>query len=470
MSAVAAPADLVVENGRVLSIEGGRTRLVAADVVIAGGRVRALVPRGACSMSATPPGGRTRLDACGCIVMPGLVNAHTHSPEMLARGRAERARFGDWMAAVWADLDTLSPERARLAVLLGAAEMIATGVTGVVDHLRRFPMTEAVLEAVVNAYADTGMVACVPVMLRDAADANGRMVDAPHLSALPSAERQIALVRETTAFAARRGVRLGLGPSAPHRCSDDLLELVFGAAVRDGLPVHTHVDETADIAAAARRRFGRSTIAHLAASGLLTPTTALAHCVGIGARDAERIAAGGAVVVHNPVANMRLGSGICPVPDLMRAGAAIALGTDGAAGNDGQNLRESLKLAALLPRRPDIDPDDWPTCAAVLDMATSAGQRVLREPAEHALAGRIVPGAPADLAIFDDDPDGDPESADEATVAARLVLGNTGRRARHVVAGGRVLLEDGRSTTIDLDAIRAALGDARTRARQETCA
>jgi len=370
------------------------------------------------------------------------------------------------MSAVWADLDDLSPQRARLAVLLGAAEMIGTGVTGVVDHLRRFPMTESVLEAVVDAYSDTGMAACVPVMLRDAADATGRMVDAPHLSALPSAERQIAIVLEARARAARRGVRLGLGPSAPHRCSDDLLARVGIAAARDGLPVHTHVDETSEIAAAAHRRFGRSTVAHLEETGLLTENTALAHCVAVSARDAERIAVHESVVVHNPVANMRLGSGTCPVPDLLRAGAAIALGTDGAASNDGQNLWETLKLAALLPRGPDTDPDDWPTSAAVFQMATAAGQRVLREPAEHALAGRIVPGAPADLAVFDDDPDG----MDEDTVAVRLVLGGTGRRARHVVAGGRILLENGRSTTIDVDAIRAALGDTRMLAGQETCA
>ena len=131
-----------------------------------------------------------------------------------------------------------------------------------------------------------------------------------------------------------------------------------------------------------------------------------------------------------------------------------------------KTFEETLKLAALLPRGPDTDPDDWPTSAAVFQMATAAGQRVLREPAEHALAGRIVPGAPADLAVFDDDPDG----MDEDTVAVRLVLGGTGRRARHVVAGGRILLENGRSTTIDVDAIRAALGDTRMLAGQETCA
>jgi len=225
------------------------------------------------------------------------------------------------------------------------------------------------------------------------------------------------------------------------------------AAMSADTLIHTHVDETAEDAAEARVRFGRSSIMHLDRLGLLRPSTACAHVVHVTDEDIARLAVSGTVAVHNPVSNSRLGSGIARLPALLAAGVAVALGTDGAASNDAQDMWEVLKLAALLPRLSESQPSSWPSAATLLDMATRQGQAASGLARSEPLAGLIAAGAPADLIVLDDDPlviqgDADP--------AASLVLGAR-PQPRHVIARGRVLLRDRVLTTIDEAALRRRL-------------
>src|SRR5262249_33101029 len=142
------------------------------------------------SPGSTPPHAAAELIAAGGgLVMPGLVNAHTHSPENLARGCAERARLPEWMGAVWPRLDALPLGALRLAIEIGAAEMIRHGVTSVVDHFRQTPMSAPALTAAVETYAATGLRCTLAVMLRDAPAAGG-LVGAPHVAAAPAAALQ----------------------------------------------------------------------------------------------------------------------------------------------------------------------------------------------------------------------------------------------------------------------------------------
>jgi 5-methylthioadenosine/S-adenosylhomocysteine deaminase len=220
------------------------------------------------------------------------------------------------------------------------------------------------------------------------------------------------------------------------------------------LQVHTHLDETVEDAQAAHRRFGRSSVSQLDHIGLLGPRLACAHAVHVSASDIERLAATGTVVVHNPVSNMRLGSGIAPLPAFLVAGVAVALGTDGAASNDTQNPWEVIKLAALLPRLGTGDPTAWPRAATILALATRGGHRVTGFAAAEPRAGTIADSAPADLIVFDDDP---LAQLDQGSVEAILVLGAPAHRPRHVIARGRVLMRDRSLTTIDEDGLRDRL-------------
>jgi len=436
--------DLLVADARVLRPDRAGARLERADLAIKDGRIVRLAPPGSLAHHAASE----LIAAGGGLVMPGLVNAHTHSPENLARGRAERARLSEWMGAVWPALDTLPAHLVRLAIEIGAAEMIRHGVTSVVDHFRQTPMTTQALTAAVEAYAAIGMRCTLALMLRDSAHA-GTLIGAPHVAAAPSAAEQISLVAATSSWARQQGVDLAFGPSAPHRCSDALLRMV--AHEHPDLQVHTHLDETVEDAQAAHRRFGRSSVSQLDHIGLLGPRLACAH---VTASDIDRLAATGTVVVHNPVSNMRLGSGIAPLPAFLAAGVAVALGTDGAASNDTQNPWEVIKLAALLPRLGTADPTAWPRAATILALATRGGHRVTGFAAAEPCAGTIADSAPADLIVFDDDP---LAQLDQGGVEAILVFGAPAHRPRHVIARGRVLMRDRSLTTIDEDGLRDRL-------------
>ena len=436
--------DLLVADARVLRPDRAGARLERADLAIKDGRIVRLAPPGSLAHHAASE----LIAAGGGLVMPGLVNAHTHSPENLARGRAERARLSEWMGAVWPALDTLPAHLVRLAIEIGAAEMIRHGVTSVVDHFRQTPMTTQALTAAVEAYAAIGMRCTLALMLRDSAHA-GTLIGAPHVAAAPSAAEQISLVAATSPWARLQSVDLAFGPSAPHRCSDALLRMV--AHEHPDLQVHTHLDETVEDAQAAHRRFGRSSVSQLDHIGLLGPRLACAH---VTASDIDRLAATGTVVVHNPVSNMRLGSGIAPLPAFLAAGVAVALGTDGAASNDTQNPWEVIKLAALLPRLGTADPTAWPRAATILALATRGGHRVTGFAAAEPCAGTIADSAPADLIVFDDDP---LAQLDQGGVEAILVFGAPAHRPRHVIARGRVLMRDRSLTTIDEDGLRDRL-------------
>ena len=436
--------DLLVADARVLRPDRAGARLERADLAIKDGRIVRLAPPGSLARRAASE----LIAAGGGLAMPGLVNAHTHSPENLARGRAERARLSEWMGAVWPALDTLPAHLVRLAIEIGAAEMIRHGVTSVVDHFRQTPMTTQALTAAVEAYAAIGMRCTLALMLRDSAHA-GTLIGAPHVAAAPSAAEQISLVAATSSWARQQGVDLAFGPSAPHRCSDALLRMV--AHEHPDLQVHTHLDETVEDAQAAHRRFGRSSVSQLDHIGLLGPRLACAH---VTASDIDRLAATGTVVVHNPVSNMRLGSGIAPLPAFLAAGVAVALGTDGAASNDTQNPWEVIKLAALLPRLGTADPTAWPRAATILALATRGGHRVTGFAAAEPCAGTIADSAPADLIVFDDDP---LAQLDQGGVEAILVFGAPAHRPRHVIARGRVLMRDRSLTTIDEDGLRDRL-------------
>jgi len=357
--------DLLISDARILHCADGR--IEPADILIDGGRIVELSP----PRSLPPTSAVDRIDAGSGLVLPGLVNAHTHSPENLARGRCERARLAEWRDAIWPSLDALGADDLKLAIEIGAAEMIRGGVTGVVDHFRQTPMRADAIEAAIDAYAAIGLCTTLAVMLRDGGDRTGALPGAAHVKKVPSAREQIALVAAAAERARGRGVAIAFGPSAPHRCSDALLEAL--AAMSADTLIHTHVDETAEDAAEARARFGCSSIMQLGRLGLLRPATACAHVVHVSDDDIARLAAAGAVAVHNPVSNSRLGSGVARLPALLAAGVVVALGTDGAASNDSQDMWEVLKLAALLPRLSGAPPSSWPSAATLIDMATRQG-------------------------------------------------------------------------------------------------
>jgi 5-methylthioadenosine/S-adenosylhomocysteine deaminase len=331
----------------------------------------------------------------------------------------------------------------------------------VLDHVGLGPSVDhGVLEAVVSAYSLSGLRVGLAPMLEDrdllydrvAAADRDLAADLPR----PLGTTQAAADLLAAAFARWDGagegrIRVLAGPSSLMWASDRLLERCAELAGESGRPLHLHAAETWRQERIVRERFGESSIAALDRRGLLGPKTSLAHCIWVGDRDIELLADRGVVVVTNPVSNLRLGSGVAPVARLLAAGVTVAVGTDGAASNDSQNLPEALKLTALLAHRDGIRPAAGITRDALLAMGTTAGARAA---GWDDGVGRIVAGAHADLALLDLDA---PAFVVLHDALRQWLFAGGAHSARTVIVAGRVVLEDGEPTTIDVPAIAAEL-------------
>jgi len=247
------------------------------------------------------------------------------------------------------------------------------------------------------------------------------------------------------------GISIGLAPSGPQRCSDELLSGCAELADELDLAIHIHVLETRMQALSGRKRYGRTLPEHLDGLGFLGPRVSFEHGVWLTDHDVELVAGSGTGIVHNPVSNLKLGSGICPVPALLRAGVNVALGSDGAASNDGNDMYATVKIAALLHKHWGTDYREWLGAREAWAMATTAGAR----PMGDGTVGRLAPGARADLVLLDLDalvftPLNDP--------LKQIVLGSSRTALRSAMVAGRWVLWDDVVTGVDE---RAVLSEAR---------
>lgn len=427
---------LVLRGGVVVDPRGARS----ADVLVEGDRIR-----GVGELSDVRDA--EVLDLGGDLVIPGLVNAHHHSPDGLATGTLPIAPLELWsLASVSAR--SLSPDQLRLAALFSAAQLLRGGVTAVVDMVRPWPTpTLEAFDAVAAAYADSGMRAAVAIVVADLPVERtlplGRWTGAAADAGVVAS--QLDVVREVVRRWHGRDGRISVhvAPSGPQRCSDELFAGAIDLARATRTLLHTHALETLAQAEQARRRWGRPLVAHLERIGALGPSTVLAHVVWPEADDPGRLAASGAVVVHNPASNAALGSGLAPVPAMREAGVTLALGTDAASCNDGLSMFEAMKLATTVHRPGEPDWHRWPTPADALRWATEGGAAALGLGTE---VGRIEAGRLADIVVLD------------ARAAAfvppndlrhQLVMRAAPDAVRHVFVGGRQVVRDGELLTIE---------------------
>jgi guanine deaminase len=285
-------------------------------------------------------------------------------------------------------------------------------------------------------------------MLRDRVAGNGQMVG------VASSIRPISIpeARELWTEVAKRHdprsrVTMALGPSGATRCSDAMLQLAVELSQQHSLCLHTHVAETRSCVEAAQQLYGCRTVRHLDDLGFLGPRTSLAHCVWVDDGEIELIAQSGAVVVHNPISNMMLGAGVAPVPAMIAAGARVAVGTDGAASNGGQDIFESIKCAALIARCGTANAGDWLTAGQAMTLAVNGGREIF------SLAPLIVPDAVADIAVFPFAED----TLDRFFDPVRQLVYGAQSRARHVLVAGEPVVVDGKITSFDESALQADL-------------
>jgi cytosine/adenosine deaminase-related metal-dependent hydrolase len=446
---------ILIRGGRVYDHEGDVHQPAKADILIAGETIERVgrdLPADDCSEV---------IDAAGKLVLPGFVNAHYHSHDVMAKGLFEQMPFDVWtLHSNPSNYGPRSLEEVRLRTLIGAAEQLRNGITTVQDFLTVVPRDEAMVDTVLSAYKEAGIRVVFAIAARDRA----ALDIAPFMPAdLPQAMRKRVAgsdgnARDELDFIAVQIKRLGLrptprltwalAPSAPQRCSQELLEGIAALSRTYDLPVFTHVYETRVQAAAARQPSVSSLVDVLARAGLLNEKLAIVHGVWLTAGEIAQIAEAGSRLVHNPVSNLKLKSGIAPILDLHRAGVDVALGCDNYSCAETQNIFIAMRLLCLLPAVADPEPGQI-DAAYALRAATLAGARAV---GLSGAIGAIKPGMLADLIIFNLN---EPAFVPFNSAARQVVFSECGRAVETVVVNGRPVVRGGKLMTMDEAALAA---------------
>jgi guanine deaminase len=446
---------LLLRGGQLL--RGQPPALAIGDVLVEGERIAAAGP------NLARAAGVEEIDATGCLVLPGLVNAHTHGHNNLLRGLAGRWTLEDLLNHGPAMNAGRTPDDHYLSAAIGAIEMVKTGCTTAYDLFMSLPYPSLPeMEAVVRAYTDVGLRVVIAPAVADL-----RFWDTvPGLLGLlpPEVARQIEGLRPPSTDALLRlgedsirkfhgaaggRIRLALAPTIPTMCTDEFLEGCARQAREHGVGIHTHLAESKVQAIAAMRRWGRTAVTRLSELGMLGPGFVGAHAVWLTDDDIGRLGDAGAAISHNPASNLRLGSGIAAVREMLDRGVTVALGCDGSMSSDNQNLFEAMRLAGLVGNvRFPHQTTRWIEKAEVWRMATANGARALGLDGQ---VGAIEPGRQADLVILRGN---STYLTPRSDILGSLVFVETGGSVDTVLVGGRVVVRGGRVLTVDEDKLR----------------
>lgn len=377
----------------------------------------------------------------GGHLIPGFVNTHTHLQQSLMRGIAECTPLLEWLLAVGEESVAITPERAYLAAVSACLEALRSGTTTVVEHMWPHPSTE-VHDAVLQALRDTGIRAVLGRGVADRADATRKWGFEPRLmQPLGDVLDHVDHLRAAVHDDAR--ISIGLAVPNPRSVTGAGMRSIQEFAAERDLPVSIHLLETPTDDRLCREHAGVGAVDYLDGGGFLWDWVLAVHCVELDDAGQRTLAQRGVAVSHNPLSNMRLGSGVAPVPAMLAAGLAVGLGVDGAASNDTQDMLETFRIAAYLQRAVHRRADLL-GFADMLDIACGGANAVLGLPA---VSGGVRIGGPADLTLVRFD-------RDYATLPVRdagasLLTAGSRSIVDVVMVAGEVVVADGRSTRVD---------------------
>jgi 5-methylthioadenosine/S-adenosylhomocysteine deaminase len=453
----------ILRGGRVLDIAAGTAEF--ADVLIEDDTIRQIGPPGC-----PAPEGAIEIPAARRLLHPGLVNAHTHGHGNLAKGMGDRWTLELLLtAAPWITGNRSLDDR-YLSTQLGAVEMVMKGCTACYDLSFEWPLPTAEgMALAAQAYADVGMRAVVAPMVADRSfyEAIPGLIEAmpPALQArvaelrLPPAGSTLAAIR--TALARwpldRDLVRPAVAPTIPHHCSDGFILGCADLAREFGVGLHSHVAESKVQAVTGIRLYGRTQTAHLDALGVLGPHFTVAHGVWLDNDDIARLGDHGASVAHNPGSNMRLGGGLADSRAMLDRRVNLGIGTDGANCSDNQNMYEAMRLASFVSK---VRGSDWRRWLSTREAALAATEGSACALGFDGQIGRLRPGYKADIVMLDLDhpnwlPLNDPVN--------QLVHTEDGSAVASVMIGGRLVIDNRRVVTVDLNGLRNRVEAARDR-------
>ena len=465
---------LLIRGAHVLTLDDADREWGNADIVIEGARIAAIGPDAGRDW---PRALARTIDGSGLLAMPGLINAHFHSPGNLMKGSLPGLPLEIFMLhevpplATGGDADRL----AYVRTMIGALEMLRRGITAVHDDAYHVPVasTESI-DAIMQAYADAGIRATVAIDQPNVVEYE----KVPYLTELlPEAERRAmdAAPRQSSTellalyahlidrWHGAEGGRLAaaVSCSAPQRVTDDYFAGLSALSRQHDLPFNIHILETKLQRVLGREKYGKSLVRLVHDLGHLDERMMVIHAIWIDDDDIRLLADSGCTVAHNPVCNLRLGSGVMPYRKLRDAGVPICLGTDEMNTDDSVNLWFVAKTAALLHTLAMPDWRNWPQPAEMLAALTRGGARAMRRGDR---LGQLAVGFDADLVLLDLDTVSFTPLND---LRRQLVHCEDGNSVRTTIVAGRVVFEGGRVTSVDESALRAEMRELMAAAREQ---
>lgn len=475
---------ILIRGGRVFDLDGDVHHPLAEDVLIVGDRIVTrrkgigediAAGRGLPELPADVP--LETINARGKLLLPGFVNSHYHSHDVLLKGCFETIPLELWvMSALPPAFPKRSTAEIRARTLVGAIECLRSGITTVQDLATIYPFDDAHLEAALKAYDDVGIRCAFALQVTDVVGLKSipfwdEIVPETMKASLSGSVEPyrgvdvLDLIRSSQEKHRGRHPRItwGLGPTSPERCSEPLLGGMADLARQRDLPVYTHIYESKAMTLIARQTHTKdagSLITYLDRCGLLTPKLALAHSVWMLPSEVEMIGKAGANVVLNPVGNLKTRGGVAPIRRYIDHGVNIGLGCDNCSCSDAQNMFQSMKLFTSLAAI--LHPEPGPPAAVdAIRAATIDGAKIIGLAGQ---VGAIRSGMKADLSILDLS---DPSFVPENSIARQLVFTEAGRSVEHVIVDGRVVVRDRKITTIDEAALRDEVAELMVQLRRD---
>ena len=398
----------------------------------------------------------TEINGENKILLPGFFNAHTHSSEMWQRGVIPPLPLELWLAYLY-DFTPLDVEQIYLSALGTAVETLLSGGTSIVDHLVLIPGKELeTIATAVRAYQEIGIRAFIAPLIQDESLSSG----IPNGKSQPNHQPYFRSSAETLAIMEtavkqfhqpEQGINILVAPTGIQLCSDALFIGCMALSNKYNLSRHIHLLETKAQEKIAEEKYGCTAVEHLQKIGFLNSCTSLAHCIWLNKSDINILAQTQSTVVHNPLSNLRLGSGIAPIIKYIQAGVNVTFGCDGAASNDSQDLLEAIKIGTILHNITEPDYQNWITPRQAIEMASLGGAKGLNVETQ---LGSLTVGKQADLVLYDLHnlsllPRTDPISL--------LVLGRPVNVVNSAWVNGKQIISNGRITTINVNELRQEL-------------
>ncbi|MFD2923044.1 amidohydrolase family protein [Halobacillus naozhouensis] len=429
----------LIKNAEIITMEADMG-ILKGSILIEEGKVSRIFPHEKEESSPNIDASEV-IDAGWDIIIPGMTNAHYHSYSNLLKGTENNFPLEIWSLYTIAYGHSLTDEDIYLAVLLGASEMIRSGITGCIDHFPHLPRMDAAL----RAYEESEMQVSFAPMMQDITDEEfldisfpDYILDKLEIKEPWSTDEWRAFFSEVTQkWHTKNGkIHLMLGPNAPQRCSGELLGLCKELSDQFDLKVHTHLLETKIQEQVGRTTYNNGLFGRLDELGLLNSKLSVAHAVWLTETEIDQLKNNRVAVIHNPASNMILGSGVAPVSDYIKKKIRVGIGTDASNCGTTHNHFEMMRLAAMLPRIHTPDYKKWPKAQDVFEMATVSGAEMV---GYENLRGKIAEGYDADIVFLSRR---SPTFASAHDLISQIVFHENGQSVDSVMIKGKWVLRN----------------------------